>query len=174
MKPLRRPRFVARACIGDPGVLSYVHMRRAAAVVLLTALALVARDTPVVARSGAAPLTEGGEIPWFLLLTPEVIKALLIAVGILLLVALVVALVIYRSLRRSGRWDRAVLLMRSRYDDGPRAELARLRLRLLEALAGGRRAVEINAAGGNFSGELAGLQRRLQRLAVPHQGRTDA
>lgn len=123
-----------------------------------------------VARSGTAPLAEEGGIPWLLLLTPEVITALLIAVGILLLVALVVALVIYRSLRRSGRWDRAVLLMRSRYEDGPRAELAQLRLRLLEALAGGRRAVELDAAGGGLGGELAGLQRRLQRLAVPLDG----
>jgi len=45
-----------------------------------------------------------------------------------------------------------------------------LRLRLLEALASGQRAVELNAAGGSLSGDLAGLQRRLQRLAVPLNG----
>lgn len=117
----------------------------------------------------ATPVAED-EIPWFLLLTPEVISAVLTALGILILVALVGVLVLYGSLRRSGRWDRALLVLRSRYDDGPRGEVAQLRLRLLDALASTRRAVGLDAADGIPSGELAGSQRRLERLAVPLDG----
>ncbi|HZP97189.1 MAG TPA: hypothetical protein VFC31_12795 [Candidatus Limnocylindria bacterium] len=141
---------------------------RAALAVSFGLAALVAQGSLAAAASGAAPQADV-EIPWYLFLTPEVITALLIAFGIIIVVAAIVAFVLYRSLRRSGRWDRAILLLRSRYDEGPRAELSDLRLRLMDALAGARRAVELSAAASR-SGELATLQRRLQRLAVPLDG----
>jgi len=83
-------------------VLSYMYMRRAAVIVSLAALALVEQGTPAVAGSAAAPLTDEGGIPWFLLLTPEVIKALLIAVGVVFVVALVAAALALRR-RAAGR-----------------------------------------------------------------------
>lgn len=113
------------------------RMRTTALSLLLGAAALLARSAPGEARSGAA-LSREVEIPWYLFLTPEVITALLVALGVLFLVGAFVASVVYLKLRRGGRWDRAILLWRSRNEEGSRAELADLRLHLSDALAGAR------------------------------------
>lgn len=107
------------------------------------------------------------EIPWWVyFLTPQVVATLLIAALVLLLIAAIVGLIAYRRFRHDPRVGRAKLMLLEQYGTpGPRRNLARLRLRLEEAVQGAHRAVASLDASGGPRGELASLAHRLETAA---------
>lgn len=111
---------------------------------------------------------EGPEGLWWLtFLTPDLIFAILGALLVIIVVAAIVGLVLYRRARRDGRWSPLILALRlDTTPPGPRREVLKLRLRLQRALFRARRAVARSAREGRPVGDLAGLLERAERAAL--------
>lgn len=111
---------------------------------------------------------EGPEGLWWLtLLTPDLVFAILGALLVIILIAAIVGLVLYRRARRDGRWSPLMLAVRlETTPPGPRREILKLRLRLQRALYRARRAVARSAKEGRPVGDLAGLLERAERAAA--------
>lgn len=111
---------------------------------------------------------EGSDGLWWLsLLSPELVLAVLGALLVVLVIAAIVGLLLYRRARRDGRWSPLVLALKlETTPPGPRREILKLRLRLQRALYRARRAVATSAREGRPVGDLAGLLERAERAAA--------
>lgn len=111
---------------------------------------------------------EGPEGLWWLtLLTPELVLAVLAAVAVIVLLASVVGLFVYRRLRHDARIPPLMLLLRlETTPPGTRRTLLKLRLRVQRALLRARRAIAASAREGRAAGDLAGLLERTERAAI--------
>lgn len=108
-----------------------------------------------------------GGLWWLALLTPDLVIAVLGALLVVLVIAAIVGLLLYRRARRDGRWSPLVLALRlETTPPGPRREILKLRLRLQRALYRARRAVATSAREGRPVGDLAGLLERAERAAA--------
>ena len=108
-----------------------------------------------------------GGLWWLSLLSPDLVIALVGALLVIVLLAAIVGLVLYRRARRDGRWSPLVLALRlEATPPGPRREVLKLRLRLQRALFRARRAVATSAREGRPVGDLAGLLERAERAAA--------
>lgn len=112
------------------------------------------------------PPADGNNTYWTNLLTPGVVIAIVVVVGILILAAGIAAYVAYRRVRRDPRWRRRLLSIQAQYiAQGPRRDVIQLQLRLADAVGGAHRAVDLAAASGSPTGDLGSSVRRLERLA---------
>lgn len=108
-----------------------------------------------------------GGLWWLTLLTPDLVIAVLGALLVVLVIAAIVGLLLYRRARRDGRWSPLVLALKlETTPPGPRREILKLRLRLQRALYRARRAVATSAREGRPVGDLAGLLERAERAAA--------
>lgn len=115
---------------------------------------------------------EGGfQIDLTQLLTPQVITAVAVVAGILMLLLAVGALLLVRAARRR-RWispgavKKGMLAVKAQaLPPGPAREVALLRLRLRDALDRTRRILEVARGGDRSVGELPGILARTERLA---------
>jgi hypothetical protein len=113
---------------------------------------------------------EGGDsgVPWWAsFITPELVLILLVAAVVLILTCGVAGWLGYRRLRRNPRLRRQVLLLQAEYaSPGLRRDVAALRLRLQEAIAGTQRVVTAAGSGPGPAGDLASLIRRISRIGA--------
>lgn len=129
----------------------------------VAAAAVQAREDP-----GPMPTTEplsellaADELPF--VITPGLVIAVLITVFVLLVLLGVASWLVWRRVRRSGRLERGMAVLRAAtLPEGPRREIAELRVELHDSLAQSRRVVG-NTALGVTPASLADLQRRLRR-----------
>lgn len=100
----------------------------------------------------------------------DVVSTVLLVGGILVTVgatgAAILLAVAVRQVRRSGMVAAASLRMHAITASGPHREVARLRLELHRAVAGGTAAIGAGTAGPGLPGEAPALLRRLQREAA--------
>ena len=93
-----------------------------------------------------------GGLWWLTLLSPGLVLAILGALLIIVLVAIVLGLLVYRRARRDGRWGPLVLALQlESAPPGPRREVLKLRMQLQRALARARRAVAASVSEGSRS-----------------------
>ena len=105
----------------------------------------------------------------------DVLTAIVALLGVAAIVFVLIPMVLflvarsaYRRIRRDPRVNRTALRIQEKTSPpGPRRSLMQLRVRLGDATTSARAAVAVIQTHGSVQGELAGLVRRIDRVAAP-------